>query len=493
VKVDADVAGVVAEEAAQRGEVQAALSSLERRRWQLYLVAAFLLVAVSVVVGIVLGIDAVADLTISPGLRYGFLGVSVAFVLYAFDQERTLRRVTRAIFEQVRTTQDLAAQVQDLSTLVGAARAVNAGLETDEVHATLLDGALDLVGADSGAVLLRVGDELTVAVRSGAAAPALGTTVPVGEGPVGRSVERGEPERVAGDVPGVVAPIVVGGRRVGALALQRARGAPFTDRDVALVVLFAEQAATAVANADRFEQERARVAALVDAAEQRSDVVARMVHDLRAPLAAVSGYAQLLRDRGDRLSPAQRDEAAGGILDQVDRLDELVSEVLSTSAAEAGAEPVRREVELGPLLERACATVVAASRARGDERHVDAAGLDAAGIVVGDPSALSHVVVNLLDNAVKYSPPGSAIGLRVERNEREVTIHVVDRGQGIPEDQLGEVFTRFRRASDAEGGVGLGLWIVRTLVRAHGGRVAVRSQLGTGSVFSVTLPLTDAA
>ncbi|MFP5309715.1 MAG: ATP-binding protein [Actinomycetes bacterium] len=471
------------------GDAQDALVALERRRWQLYAVAAFLLVSVSVAVGLVLTGDAVPALAAAPALRYGFLVVSLAFVLYAFDQERTLRRMTRTILAQVRTTEDLAAQVADLTTLVRAAREVTTGLDAERVHATVLDAALELVRADSGAVLLRVGEELTVAVREGAGAPALGTRIAVGEGPVGRCVARGAPERVDGTVPGVAAPIVVRGRRVGALALQRAAGAaPFEERDVALVVLFAEQAASAVANADRFEQERARVASLVEAGEQRAEFVARLVHDLRAPLSAVSGYAQLLRDRGDRLVPAQREEALAAILEQTGRLDDMVGEVLSATAAEAGADVAHSDVDLGALLERACTTVEAATRARGDARHIDLAGAEHAGVVRGDTQALLHVVTNLLDNAVKYSPAGAAVGVRVERGEGDVTVHVVDRGRGIPEDRLADVFTRFRRASDDAGGVGLGLYIVRALVKAHGGRVAVRSQPGTGSVFSVTLP-----
>lgn len=466
------------------------LERLERRRWQLWAVAGVILVAISVAVVVALtGSDAPDLVGRTPMLRYGFLAVSLAFLLYVFDQERSLRSLTRALFDEHERATTLEGRVRDLRTLVGSARTVNSVLAAEEVYRVVLEAALELSEADTGAVLLRVGDVLTVAVSRGAQAPPAGAHVPVGAGPIGRVAEGGDVE-LTGDGPtGVCAPIIVRGRRVGVLAIQRTEGqAPFGDRDVSTVRLFAEQAASAVANANRFEQERARVAALVDAAEQRTEFVARLVHDLRAPLSAVNGYAQLVRDRDERLSGPQRRQALDSIVEQAARLGRMIDEVLSSTSVEAGASLRRDPVDLAAVLKATVETARAVVIGRQDDRSIELVDADTAGVVAGDPEALRHVFLNLVENAAKYSPEGAPIVVRVEDRADEVAVHVVDRGAGIPSDQLPHVFERFRQSSGGRGGVGLGLYIVRTLVQAHRGTVEVRSEEGSGSVFSVTLP-----
>ncbi len=482
-------------------QLQTTLAELERRRWHLWVVAAVLLLAISSAVVIVLGGD-LSGLTVipdSPGLPWGFLAVSVAFLLYVAEQERTMRRMTRALFDQRDRATKLQTRVDDLTTLVGAARTVNSVLAPEEVFEALLRSALELAGASSGAVFLRVRDVLTVAVSEGDQAPVRGSRIAVGQGPVGRVVETGEPQVVGGGlredgsaVPsGVCAPLVVKGRRVGVLAVERSGDAtPLTTADVSTVVLFAEHAATAVANASRYEQERARVAQLVDAAEQRSEFVARLVHDLRSPLVAMLGYAQLLRAQPAKMSPTQRLQALDGLTRQGERLQMMIDEVLTSASIEAGAQMRRERVDVSQLLVEARDLVRSLGAARAEDRLIEVDGVDDETVVWGDPEALRHVFANLVENAVKYSPPDTPISLRVERDEHAARIHVVDRGFGISADALPHVFERFRQSGhSSSGGVGLGLYIVRTLVQAHGGRIEVSSEVGVGSDFVVILPV----
>lgn len=466
------------------------LAQLERRRWQLWAVAGVLLVAISVAVVVAFTGGETPELVgTTPMLRYGFLGVSVAFLLYVFDQERALRRLNRALFEQHERSAALEARIRDLRTLVSTARTINSVLAPEEVYRVVLDAALELSEADTGAVLLRVGDQVTVAVSQGEDAPAPGVSIPVGEGPIGRIVERGDIELTGEGPSGVCAPIVVRGRRVGALAVERTQGQPpFGDRDLSAVRLFAEQAASAVANANRFEQERSRVEALVDAAEQHTEFVARLVHDLRAPLSAVNGYAQLVRDRDDRLTGDQRKQALDSIVEQAGRLGRMIDEVLSATSVEAGASLRREPVDLAAVLKGTIETANAVVVARNDDRTVTFEEEREAGSVLGDPVALRHVFLNLVENAVKYSPAGSPIVVRAEDRGSEVAVHVSDRGVGIPREDLPHIFERFRQSSSGHAGVGLGLYIVRTLVQAHRGHVEVRSEVGQGSTFTVALP-----
>ena len=114
-------------------------------------------------------------------------------------------------------------------------------------------------------------------------------------------------------------------------------------------------------------------------------------------------------------------------------------------------------------------------------------------MVWGDQDALHHVFENLLENAVKYSPPGSPVEIELVREERAVVVAITDHGSGIADEDLPFVFERFRQSGPtSSGGVGLGLYIVRTLVQAHGGVVSVRSRVGEGSTFSVSLPVRHA-
>lgn len=484
------------------------LAEVERRRWHLWVVAGVLLVAVSLAVALVVADADGGLLPESPALRWAFLGVSVAFLLYVFDQERILRRLTRRLVSEQRRSAELEADLGALRTLIQAARAVNSVLEPEEVFEVLLDSALNLAGAARGAVLLRRSRELAVAVSAGRHVAPPGTRVPVAGTPLGPVLTSGEPAVIRAHLPeaglaglctahdaagaAMCAPLEVAGRRVGLLAVERdAAAPPVTDADLTTVALFAEHAATAVANSSRYEQERATVERLVDAAERRSEFVATLVHDLRSPLVAVEGYAQLLTSRGGKMTPEQRERALTGIREQALRLQRNVNEVLQASSAEAGAELTREPVDLAALLTDVVSLVVDAAVARTDgERPVTTAGLARPVTVFGDPEALRHIFINLVENAVKYSPPGTPLEVALEDTDGEVVVRVTDHGPGIPPEELDGIFERFRRSGRSQGGgVGLGLYIVRTLVKAHGGRVWVDSEVGMGSAFHVALPV----
>ena len=126
----------------------------------------------------------------------------------------------------------------------------------------------------------------------------------------------------------------------------------------------------------------------------------------------------------------------------------------------------------------------------GRERLFRLAGADQRVIVYGDAEALYRVFENLVENAVKYSPPGAPVEVAVEQRAHEVRVVVSDHGDGIPSEEIESVFERFRKSErTVAGGVGLGLYIVRVLVNAHGGRVWVDSKPGFGATFTVSLPI----
>jgi two-component system phosphate regulon sensor histidine kinase PhoR len=236
--------------------------------------------------------------------------------------------------------------------------------------------------------------------------------------------------------------------------------------------------------------------ALTRAVRMRSDFVANVSHELKTPLAAIRGYAETLGD-GALDEPATARRFVERILEQSRRLGVLLDDLLTLSRLESPDAPVeRRPVDLVRVVERSLETCAARAR----ERQVELQGElpDPASLppLVGVPDDLERLLLNLLDNAVKYNRPGGRVTVRVEAAPGDagpgVLVTVADSGLGIPASALPRIFERFYRVDKGrardEGGTGLGLAIVKHVAQAHGGRVEVESRPGEGSTFRVWLP-----
>ncbi len=211
-----------------------------------------------------------------------------------------------------------------------------------------------------------------------------------------------------------------------------------------------------------------------------SELAANVSHEFKTPIASIRGAAELLRD-GAADDPAARTRFLDNILGDTDRLSALVTRLLELSRIESDAEPAR------PLDYRAlCEEVVERYRGAGHAITLEYAAR--ASHLSGRADRLDSVLSNLLDNAVRFSPPGAPITVRVEGDAAALTTSVVDRGRGISPPNLERVWDRFFTTARAQGGTGLGLAIVRAVVGAHGGTVDASSELGAGSTFSFTLP-----
>lgn len=220
-------------------------------------------------------------------------------------------------------------------------------------------------------------------------------------------------------------------------------------------------------------------------ARQQQDFTALIVHELGNPITTIRGYAQLL-DRG--LAEPRR--AVAAILGEIERLERLLAELRQVVQLDAAAVPLRRQrIDLGALVRR----VVAGVQTHTKRHRLRIEGTS--GRLEGwwDPVRLAQVLENLLSNAIKYSPNGGEIVVRVERAGGAARVSVTDQGIGIPPEELPRLFQRFTRTAAAQAsqvsGLGLGLYIAKTLVEAHGGRIEVTSTAGRGSTFTVTLPM----
>jgi two-component system phosphate regulon sensor histidine kinase PhoR len=222
----------------------------------------------------------------------------------------------------------------------------------------------------------------------------------------------------------------------------------------------------------------------------RKDFVANVSHELRTPLTSIQGYAETLIE-GAIHDEQRRGEFLERIRHQAERLGKLTSDLLTLSTIESGKYSFKRSpVDLGPILREAMAALSGQAEQKSISFRFETPAQTQ--LAECDPDAIHQVMLNLLDNAVKFSHRGGSVDLSIQPDDKFVKVSVNDHGIGIPSAELPRLFERFYRVDKARsrelGGTGLGLAIVKHIVEAHGGNVFIESELGKGSQFSFTLP-----
>ena len=283
-------------------------------------------------------------------------------------------------------------------------------------------------------------------------------------------------------------PLSAGSASLGVLALKPLAAATMDAEQRDFLELFARQVAFAIERVRLAEE--AKVATLRASNEaMRSSLLSAISHDLRSPLAAITGAGTALRDDRERLGPEQRSELLDTICVEAERMERLIGNVLDMVRIESGGLAPRRdwvplEEVVGSALERLDATV------QGREVIVDLP--EGLPLVPMDPVLFEQVFVNLLENAVKYTPAASPVTVRARALEQELEIVVADRGPGILPGEEERIFEKFHRGAHAGGGgVGLGLPICRGIVQAHGGTIGAANREGGGAEFRIRLPLNE--
>jgi signal transduction histidine kinase len=408
--------------------------------------------------------------------------------------------------EAERLRDELGRRIDLLEATSRAARALGSSLDLDAAFAAFVRELRGLLPFDRAAILLVEGGGARVMATAGVAAETYyppGSSIPlpasilgdvIGEG---RTVYREDisdmlyPEEAGllklGVRARVLAPLQLGARSIGALALSRNEPGSFYPEEIDLVTLLGRLVATAVQNLRTYEAERATVDELRRLSSLRADFVSLVSHELRSPMAAVIGSARTLQQRWRELRPEQREAFLAVIADETSRLAVLVGDVLDTSRIEAGTFAYQfADVDLVEVLRDS----VAAAEVGQDEVRLTSELPPALPGVRGDAERLRQLIDNLLSNAIKYSNSGGEVLIDAHTANGHVIVRVRDSGPGIAHEHQVQIFEKFGRAAgSAKPGTGLGLFLSRSFAEAHGGTLAVESSPGEGATFTLTLPV----
>lgn len=379
-------------------------------------------------------------------------------------------------------------------------------LALDDLLREILVRLQELLGADAAAILLVTEDGQYFAGRA-----AIGleeearVRVPMGRGVSGRIAASRAPLIVEDlskvEVVSTIlskgarsllgAPLMIDDRVIGVIHVDTFERHTFTQEDVSLLKLAADRVALAIEHSRLYEAEqRARLEA--EAVNRMKDeFLATLSHELRSPLHSILGWVTLLRD--GKLSPVAATRALETVERSARAQNRIISDLLDVSRIINGQLHLNvRTLEPGPLIEAGVEALRPAADAKGISIQIS---LDPrAGTIAGDSDRLQQIVWNLVSNAIKFTPNGGIVRVRLEQVGSHVEIIVNDTGPGISPDFLPFVFDRFRQADSSstrkQGGLGLGLAIVRHLVELHGGTVEALSEGdGRGATFAVKLPL----
>ena len=286
----------------------------------------------------------------------------------------------------------------------------------------------------------------------------------------------------------IFAPVLWEGRGLGAIFVGRDHLSSFSNKEIALLKTFADQAAIAIENARLFNEIQQKSHQLETASRHKSEFLANMSHELRTPLNAIIGFTRIVMRRSKEALEEKQYENLEKILASGQHLLALINAILDLSKVEAGrVELTPADTALVPVLEQCLRTVeplVKVSLVREFDGGLPR--------IYVDEEKLRQIVINLLSNAAKFTEQGS-IRLRAQAANGSVAIAVADSGIGIAPDKLGLIFEEFEQVDASStrehGGTGLGLAIARRLARLMGGDIGVESSPGSGSTFTLTLPL----
>jgi signal transduction histidine kinase len=458
--------------------------------------------------------EAVGAIALTRRAPGGFTDDEIALLKTFADQAVIAIENARLLTELQARTQELTRSVEQLTALGEVGRAVSSTLDLETVLSTIVARATELSGTDAGVIYEYDERHEVFLPRSTQRLEAeivetmLATPVRKGEGATGRLAEAQEPiqlpdilaapaeSRVRGALVRagyralLAVPLVREDRLLGGLTVIRKTTGEFAPEIIELLQTFATQSALAIQNARLFLEIEDKSRQLEVASQHKSEFLANMSHELRTPLNAIIGFSEVLAEGMFGEINDKQAEYLRDILESGRHLLSLINDILDLSKIEAGRMELEpSDFDLPAAIDNALTLVRERAGRRGITlgRAID----EHVGTIRGDERKVKQVLLNLLSNALKFTPEGGRIDVRAAVTDGMVEVSVADTGVGIaPEDQEA-VFEEFRQVGTAAKkveGTGLGLALSRKFIELHGGRIWVKSELGQGSTFTFTIP-----
>lgn len=434
--------------------------------------------------------------------RAGLFGQADLDLLSTFAGQAAIAIENARLY--TRTDQALAARIGELQTMQMIDRQLNATLDFEKVMALTLEWAARYTASRTGwigifesneagqtvvRIIARHGTTGTRSLAGGpgaASAAVLAATEPlVQAATAARQVQRYAPNPATGEPARIVAPVIIQEDRVLALIVLERPNHAFSQNAAEFVARLADHAAFAIENARLYN-------ALKRANDSKSEFVRTVSHELKLPMTAIKGYAELMLNGVSGPINDQQRQFLNVIRSNVERMTVLVSDLSDISRIESGRIRIElRAVDVAHTVKETLKSLQGAFTDRNQTVHLNLPG--ALPPARTDPVRLMQVLTNLLSNANKYSPAGATITVTVEAAPPFLRISVADTGYGISPADQAKLFTPFFRSEEAhirqEQGWGLGLHLSKRLVDVLGGALTVQSEPGKGSTFSFTVPI----
>lgn len=454
------------------------------------------LVAGEEVLGVLVGIDSVKGAFAGPDLR-----------LLAVVADRAALTI-----HNVQLITALQRQVQELEGLQRLSKLLVAADDFETVIGESLRIVSDMVSCEKMALLL-YDDESDQLITH---RPVFGMTdaeidglqVPLSEPSLGATVFRTNTPLMSNDAANdswvspvfrklldmdsvLVVPLSTGPRPIGILKAVNAKKGYFDQQDLRFTSILGTRVASVIEGSLARQRERDLMQQLREADRTKSDFVSMLAHELRGPMTTVMGFGYTLRDQSEGLSEEKKKEIIGIVVRETERLSRMVTDLLDVARMDSGT----LSYELDPMeLDELIESLIEVHSSLRASHLVEIDIEDGLPKVLADRDRISQVLLNLMTNATRYSPDRTSIKVSARRfeNESEVLVTVADEGIGIADkdkDRIFEKFSMLPKPGWIKKGTGLGLFITKGIVDAHGGRIWVDSTIGAGSRFNFTLPI----
>ncbi len=452
----------------------------------------------------------------------GLSGLVVIFCLYTIIRQRELNRMRLALEREEHEKEEVRMRLSELSALFQVSTTLNLQFKLEVILEIIVRRVVSTLRAQQSSIMIYNPEEAVLETRASYGLEseyARNARMRLGEGIAGWVAERreavllnnnasstrhGKHYKTNRNITSALSlPLMVGERCVGVLNVNRINHSEaFVEHHREMLKIFAEHVGSVIERAelmDRFGSRTRQLEAdnlrLSEANRLKDVFLSTASHELKTPLTSVIAYAELLGDDERKLEASQRAEFLRRLAAEAQRLMSLIEDILDLSRLESGKLTLRRvPMSLAAVVRDAVET----SRPMAAKHHVELAETveeDLPAISI-DEVKMRQVVVNLIVNAIKFSPERSRVEVHVGREEDALRVEVRDRGPGIKPEDATHIFELFGQgvieSRDHKGGLGIGLHLVKRIIELHGGHVGVNSQPGRGSTFWIRLPVAPA-